>query len=213
MVSLGMDPASVTVLRNGVDLKLFRPGDRSAVRQQLGWQGNVLLSVGLLIERKGHHLAIDMMRQLPEKFSLMIAGEGPMRGQLERQIAEAGLVGRVHLLGSKSQTELVDLYGAADALVLASSREGMANVLLESLACGTPLLATRAWGTPEVVRDPVAGVMADERSAQALAAACLRLFAAYPDRAATRQYAETFGWDTTTNGQLELFDRVLGNRA
>jgi glycosyltransferase involved in cell wall biosynthesis len=168
------------------------------------------VSVGWLIERKGHHLVIDAMRSLPEECCLKIIGEGPMREALQRQVAQLGLGRRVEFLGPKRQQELVELYGAADALVLASSREGMANVLLESLACGTPLIATPAWGTPEVVKIPAAGVLASDRSADALAAAGRKLFAAYPDRAATRAYAETFSWDATTRGQLEIFSRVTG---
>lgn len=210
MLALGVPPEKVTVLRNGVDLQLFRPCDRDAVRERLSWRGRILLSVGLLIERKGHHLIVDMLRHLPADYSLVIVGEGPMRGSLQRQIAEAGLGGRVHLLGARNQAELVELYGAADALVLASSREGMANVLLESIACGTPLIATRAWGTPEVVRGAAAGVLAPERTPESLAEACRTLFAHYPDRAATRTYAETFSWSATTQGQLDLFNRVLG---
>ena len=93
--------------------------------------------------------------------------------------------------------------------MLASSREGWANVLLESMACGTPVVATNVWGTPEVVAAPEAGVLMAERTPQALAQAVQALFASYPDHAATRRYAERFSWDDTTRGQLELFQRIL----
>lgn len=213
MIALGARGDKITVLRNGVDLKLFKPCDRDTVRARLGWSGRVLLSVGWLIERKGHHLAIEALRTLPDAYSLKIAGEGPMRLELERLAATLGVSQRVEFLGAKRQNELAELYGAADALVLASSREGMANVLLESLACGTPLIATPAWGTPEVVRVPEAGVLAKERSAEALSAACETLFANYPNRMDTRAYAETFSWDATTQGQLDIFSRVLAREA
>ena len=86
-----------------------------------------------------------------------------------------------------AQQQLRRYYGAADALVLASSREGWANVLLESMACGTPVIASNVWGTPEVVTAPAAGVLMKERTPQAVAEAAQHLLANYPDRAATRR--------------------------
>ncbi len=209
MAALGIDAARVKVLRNGVDLELFRPLDRALLREQLGWHGRVLLSVGLLIERKGHHIAIEALASLPPDASLAIAGEGSMADELAALARRLGVADRVKFLGRKSQQELVGLYSAADALVLASSREGMANVLLESLACGTPVIATPAWGTPEVVRERAAGVLTKDRTPQALARACEALFANYPDRHATRAYAEQFSWDATTAGQLQLFRSIM----
>ncbi len=209
MAAMDIDAAKIRVLRNGVDLELFRPSDRDALRQQLGWQGRVLLSVGLLIERKGHHIAIAALTELPPDVTLVIAGEGPMGAELKALAERCGVADRVRFLGRKSQQELVPLYGAADALVLASSREGMANVLLESLACGTPVIATPAWGTPEVVRGQAAGVLTKDRTPHELALACQRLFSAYPDHRATRIYAEQFSWDATTAGQLQLFRTIL----
>jgi glycosyltransferase involved in cell wall biosynthesis len=86
-------------------------------------------------------------------------------------------------------------------------------VLLEAMACGTPVVATPIWGTPEVVTTRAAGVLAAERSAAALAAGVRDLLAAPPARAATRQHAEQFGWEATTRGQLELFREILNRRA
>jgi glycosyltransferase involved in cell wall biosynthesis len=104
---------------------------------------------------------------------------------------------------------LPDLYGAADASVLASSREGWANVLLESMACGTPVVASNIWGNPEVVGAPEAGLIYEPNTPDGIAAGVRRLFADLPERAATRAYAEPFSWDETTAGQLALFWRVM----
>jgi len=209
LVAMGVDPDHVTVLRNGVDLKLFRPMDRQATRRRLGLDGPTLISVGHLIERKGHHLIVEAMRLLPG-FTLLIAGEGPERAHLERQIAELNLGDRVRLLGARPHAELPELYGAADALVLASSREGWANVLLEAMACGTPAIATPIWGNPEVVAKPEAGIIMVERSAKAIADSALALFGPRrPTREATRAYASAFSWDATTKGQIDLFRRVI----
>lgn len=205
MVALGAPEGKVTVLRNGVDTRLFRPPAARAARGR-----PTLLSVGHLIERKGHHLVIEAMTALPE-CELLVAGEGPERSRLTSLIAELGLGDRVRLLGARPHAEMPELYGAADVLVLASSREGWANVLLEAMACGTPVVATNIWGNPEVVRERAAGIIA-ERDAGAIGAAVRALLADPPARAATRRYAERFGWEETTAGQLALFRSVTGRR-
>ncbi|RJG27556.1 glycosyltransferase family 4 protein [Massilia cavernae] len=208
LVQLGADPAKITPLRNGVDLQRFRPGDRQALRGELGIDGFTLLSVGNLVTLKGHDLTIGALALLPG-VSLLIAGSGAERQRLEALARELKVADRVRFLGAVPQAELGRYYGAADAMVLASSREGWANVLLESMACGTPVVASNVWGTPEVVAAPAAGVLMKERSARGVADAVTALRADYPDRAATRRYAEQFGWDATTEGQLRLFGGVI----
>jgi teichuronic acid biosynthesis glycosyltransferase TuaC len=207
LVELGAPPDKVTVLRNGVDTALFRPVDRDMARAALGLVRPTLISVGLLIDRKGHHRVIEAMTQLPE-MDLIIVGEGPERSRLSALIERLGLTNRVRLLGARPHAELPMLYGAADALVLASSREGWANVLLESMACGTPVVASNIWGNPEVVQAPEAGVIAQENTPDGIASAVRGLFAHRPARAMTRAYAERFSWDETTAGQIALFRSV-----
>ena len=115
---------------------------------------------------------------------------------------------RVSLTGSLPNTELLKWYSAADVLLLCSSREGWANVLLESMACGTPVVATDIWGTPEVVAAPEAGRLVAQRDGAAFAAAVDELLTAGVDRTATRRYAEGFSWQATTEGQLALFGDI-----
>jgi glycosyltransferase involved in cell wall biosynthesis len=209
LIELGADPARAVVLRNGVDTAAFHPVDRDAARAALGLTRPTLVSVGGLVERKGHHRTIEAMLELPE-FDLIIVGEGPERVALEAQISSLGLGGRVRLLGPHPHARLPQFYGAADAMVLASSREGWANVLLESMACGTPVVASNIPGNPEVVREPAAGLVVENNTPAGIAAGVRRLFADPPARAATRKYAERFGWEETSAGQMALFRRVLG---
>ena len=208
LVALGAPADKVTVLRNGVDTTLFRPpANRAAARQALGLHAPTLISVGLLIERKAHHLTIEAMRQLPG-FELLIVGEGPEQARLAGLIERFGLSDRVRLLGPRPHGELPSLYGAADALVLASSREGWANVLLESMACGTPVVASNIAGNPEVVREAAAGMIVETNTPEGIGTAVRRLFARLPARDATRAYAEQFGWEETTAGQVAVFRKV-----
>lgn len=212
LVALGVPPERVVVLRNGVDLALFRPPEnRDLLRERLGLTGPTLLSVGLLIPRKRHDLTIGAVAELPG-VRLLIAGEGAERGALEALARRLGVADRVRFLGAVPHGELPALYGAADVMVLASEREGWANVLLEAMACGTPVVATPAWGSREAVGSEGAGIVVEEASAQAIAAAVRRLLAAPPSRAAVRAHAERFGWDEVSAGQLALFRDILGCR-
>jgi teichuronic acid biosynthesis glycosyltransferase TuaC len=209
---LGAPAERVRVLRNGVDTVAFRPTDRAAARQILGLSRPTLLSVGLLIERKGHDRLIEAMLHLPD-FDLRIVGEGPEREKLAGLIERLGLAGRVRLLGAYPHRSLPAMYTAADALVLASSREGWANVLLEAMACGTPVVASDIPGNGEVVRSREAGLLMDRSTPAGIAEAVRRLFADPPTRAATRAYAERFGWDETSAGQRDLFRALIGRAA
>lgn len=210
MVELGADPATVHVMRNGVDLDLFRPIDRKTARSRWQLSRRTLLSVGHLIERKGHDLVIQALEQLPD-VDLIIAGDGPEKGRLQRLASKLGIADRVRFAGVVEHDDLPMLYSAVDGLVLASSREGWPNVLLEALACGTPVIATRNWGTPEIVSVPEAGLLVDERTPEALARAAHDVLQAPPNRAETRRFAEGFSWDATTDAQLSLFSSLLAS--
>lgn len=208
---LGGDPAKLNVFRNGVDLERFVPESRLAARQRLGHSAErrQLLSVGHLVERKGHHIAIEALPLLPADVDLNIVGTGGERAALEALAARLGVTSRVRFAGMIPQTELKWWYSAADILLLCSSREGWANVLLEGMACGTPVVATNIWGTPEVVSTPDAGLLMRERSAPALAEAVQALFVADPDREKVRRHAEGFSWEQTTRDQLRLFGDLV----
>lgn len=210
MIAIGIAPGRVRTLRNGVDLQKFVRIEKGAARARLGWGCEpTLLSVGLLVERKGHDILIRALRGLPG-WRAVIVGQGELRASLERLAIDLGVSDRVRFAGEVEHGELKYFYSAADALVLCSSREGWANVLLESMACGTPVIAARVWGTPEVVSAPEAGVLMDGRTPEALRRAVAQLMEASPDWTATRRHAERFSWDATTDGQLRLFDQVLG---
>ena len=210
LVGMAIEPNHVEVLRNGVDLDIFFPRDRVAARRRFGLERPTLLSVGQLIERKSNDLVFGALRLLPDHV-LLVAGDGPERDRLRSLAEQLGVSDRIRFLGSIPHRQLAELYSAADALVLASSREGWPNVLLESMACGTPVVASNIWGNPEVVRGPEAGFLMEERNSEGIAAAVRRLFANLPDRSATRRYAEKFSWDKTSVGQINLFEKVVAD--
>jgi teichuronic acid biosynthesis glycosyltransferase TuaC len=212
MAALGADAGRITVLRNGVDLNQFQPpssdGARMALRADLAIEGPTLLSVGHLIPRKGHHHVIGALPHLPG-WRAMIVGEGPEHGRLLALATALGVAERVRLMGAQPHEDLVRFYGAADILVLASSREGWANVLLEAMACGTPVVASDIPGNPEVVQRREAGLIVARNTPEGFADGVRALWADPPPRAGVRAYAEGFSWDATSQGQMDVFNQAL----
>lgn len=212
MTQLGVPSERVSVMRNGVDLALFSPStneEQIALKQshKLDTQ-HLAISVGWLIERKGHHLIIEALQMLPD-VTLAIAGSGPDLEKLRQQAEEMNVANRVLFLGALSQIELNAWFQASDVSVLASSREGWANVLLESMASGTPVVATRVWGTPEVVQTPSAGVLV-ERNPQDIANGIKAILEKDKTRSETRRYAEQFSWEETCKGLYDIFSGIVG---
>jgi glycosyltransferase involved in cell wall biosynthesis len=213
LISWGIDPGRLHVFRNGVDLERFRPVPQPEARAALGLTGSpLLLSVGYLIERKGQHLLIEALAQLRARLPgahLVLVGDGPERARLEALAARLGVLEQVNFVGAVSNAALYQWYSAADVFLLASSREGWANVLLEAMACGTPVVATDIWGTPEVVADASVGRLVDRRDAAAFATGIVDLWQSKPDRRVVRSYAEGFSWMQTSDAQLALFSRIV----
>lgn len=136
-----------------------------------------------------------------------------MRHKLEELAHLSGVGDRVRFLDNIPQAELCKLYNAADVLVLASSREGMANVLLESLACGTPVIATNVGGNQEVVQDQEVGLILKSRSVEDIVSGIQNLKDDYPSRELVRKYAETLSWSTISGSIKESFSEIcMSNR-
>lgn len=190
MAALGLPEENIRVHYTGVDLDRFMPVERTPR------DGPLLITVGYLIERKGQRFVIDALRELPGA-RLMIVGDGPDRPALEAQIAAAGLGERVTLAGPVPHNRLPALFADADVMVLPSASEGLANVWVEALACGTPIVIADVGGARELVDRPAAGRLAP-RDPSAIAAAVREIVADPPDRMETRATAERFTWAANT---------------
>lgn len=210
MQTLGAPANKLHVLRNGVDLQRFQLLDKTEARQHIKLpNGRWMLSVAALRELKGQHLMIEALQQMPE-WNLLIVGEGE-EGERLRQLAnKLGVANRVRFEGAVPQQNLSAYYAAADVFVLASSREGWPNVLLESMACGTAVVATPVSGVPDIICAPEAGELMAERSAQEIVTAVNRLMARQASLApqATRQYAAQYDWATTSAAQQAIFQTI-----
>ncbi|WP_454885553.1 glycosyltransferase [Sphingomonas oryzagri] len=208
MVALGLPEQKIRVHYTGVDLDRFRPAaDRVAAKAALDVSGPLLLSVGALIPRKGHDLAIRALAELPD-VTLMIAGKGPEHSALEALARRIGVADRVRLLGPQPHGALPALAGAADVGVLVSASEGLANAWVESLACGTPLVLSDVGGARELVDRPEAGRIV-AREPAAIAAAVRELLVSPPDPAAVRATAERFTWEANATALREHLARLV----
>ncbi|MFO1217480.1 MAG: glycosyltransferase [Burkholderiaceae bacterium] len=203
-VSLGAPPQRTLVVGNGVDLARFHPLNQSEQRRQFGLAvgAQVLITVGGLVERKGFHRVIELLPALRRRFGdlqyLVVGGpspEGDWTDRLRSQVASLGLESCVRFCGAVEPDRLASYLSAADLFVLATSNEGWANVLLEAMACGLPVVTTRVGGNAEVVSRDDLGLLVPfgDTSAlqQAIESALLRDW----DRAAIRAYAQQNTWD------------------
>jgi teichuronic acid biosynthesis glycosyltransferase TuaC len=154
----------------------------------------------------------QLVQQRPQVWSratLLIVGDGPDRALLQQAISDLGLVAQVRLVGTVPNADLARWYSAADVLVLASSREGWPNVLLEAMACGTPVVASAVGGIPEVLASRQVGRLVTQRSPEGFAAAMQEVVDAQLNRVEVRRYAEGFGWERTSAQQLALFNQLV----
>lgn len=211
LVAIGAPEQRIHTLHNGVDNSLFRSLDQNECRTELGLDqdARVVLSVGNLVNLKGHDLLIDVLPLLDDDYQLLIVGDGPMRSNLEAQAEARGVADRVRFCGTVAQPELATYYSAADVFALASSSEGLANVWLESLACGTPVVTTRVGGAPEVIRSRVAGRLVDERSPGAFAKAIRGMLAERSSSAAVQGEIKQFNWKSTSAGLHAVFKTAV----
>lgn len=217
-LQLGADPHTTQVVGNGVDLQRFRPVDRAAARAHLGLPPDapVLITVGGLVERKGFHRVIELMpalRQTHHDLHYLVVGgpspEGDWTERLQAQVRELGLQANVRFTGPVEPAGLSELLSAADVFVLPTRNEGWANVLLEAMACGLPVVTTRVGGNAEVVCRPELGTVVPFGDAAALQQALEQALATPWDRAALRRYAEANTWDLRVD-DLEREFRALG---
>ena len=220
-ISLGIAGDKVRVVGNGVDTAKFHPADRAQARAQLGIAADVpvLISVGGLVERKGFHRVIaclpELIARYPELQLLIVGGasaEGDMRAVLERQVAELGMQAHVHFLGILPAASLKWPLSAADVFVLSTRNEGWANVFLEAMACGLPVISTDVGGNAEVVCRAELGTIVPFDDHAALRDALMAALAKDWDRAAILAYARGNDWQTRVAVLVEEFGAIYAQR-
>lgn len=216
-VNLGVPGEKIEVVGNGVDTDKFRHMDRIECRRALDLAVDVpvLISVGGLVERKGFHRVIevlpDLIRRYPQLVYLIVGGpsaEGNNRAELVALVARLGLQRHVRFLGTRKPEELSAVLSAADVFVLATRNEGWANVFLEAMACGLPVVTTDVGGNQEVVCRSDIGTIVPFGDAQALSGALAHALGHPWDRQQIRDYALDNAWDERVTRLLAAFRRL-----
>ena len=216
MVARGLPGEKIVVHYTGLDRALFRPLDRAASRAMLAArfglpaEGPLLATVGALIPRKGQQLAIRALARIPGA-RLALVGTGPDQATLELLARDSGMADRVHFLGSLDHALLPAVLSAADAMVLPSASEGLANAWVEALACGCPLVISDAGGARELVTGPTAGRIV-ARDADAIAGAVRELLADPPARERVAECAARFSWDANAAALAGYYESIIPNR-
>lgn len=218
VVALGADAQKIEVVGNGVDTVKFKAIDKGKAREQLQIAGDaeVLISVGGLVDRKGFHRVIKTLPQLlenhPRLIYLIVGGaspEGNNRTELEHLVKTLSLTQRVRFLGEMPAENLHVPLSASDIFVLATANEGWANVFLEAMACGLPVISTDVGGNREVVSARTLGTIVPFGQSDALARAIDDALTHDWDRQAIIRYAADNAWDKRVFVLLAAFNRLL----
>ncbi len=216
MAALGMDAGKIGVHYTGLDRDRFRPLDHLQLRNQLAREigfvmpdnAPLLACAGALIERKGQAIAIAALEAVPGA-RLVLVGQGEDEAQLRALAASKGLADRVHFAGSVDHDLMPLILSAADVMVLPTASEGLANVWVEALACGTPVVTCDVGGARELITNETAGRLV-ERTPEAVAAGINALLNAPPSREAVAALTAGFSWDANAAALAAHYARLVG---
>lgn len=212
MVNMGVSADKITPLRNGIDATKFErdPNAKTAVCQRFGLDASkpIIVFAGWLIPRKRVDIVIDAVSQLSDAQALIV-GDGPLMDTLKSQVATLGLERRVVFVGRVEPEKVSNYFSAADVFCLPSEREGWANVMLEAMACGVPVVARAVDGAVELITEDKAGRLVEGSDAGKYADAITSVINARYDVEEVRAFAQQFDWKSTTDGQLKIFERAV----
>ena len=217
VVSIGVDPEKIRVVGNGIDLLKFFPLDRDIVRAELNIakDAKVLISVGALVDRKGFHRVIALLptlvQQYPKLLYLIVGGDSPegnIKSRLQEQVKTLKLEDHVRFLGAYPSEQLKQPLSAADVFVLATANEGWANVFLEAMACGLPVITTDVGGNKEVVNSLELGIVVPFADPEALFSALILALEKDWQASEIIRYAQQNSWDSRVSVLTEEFRRV-----
>ena len=215
---LGIDESKFEVIPNGIDTTQFLPFDKLECRKKLGIpkRKKVIISVGALVQRKGHHHIIDILPKLIEKYPdllyLLVGGssvEGDMSALLKKQVKSLGLDGYVWFTGEVPHSMVNRYLCASDIFALATQYEGLANVFLEAMACGLPVVTTKVCGNPEAVHNGETGLLFPFGDREALIKSLDEALRRNWNHEAIIKYAQGHKWDKVAERIYAQYQQIL----
>ena len=215
-IQLGVDKDRIFIIPNGVDKDTFQIRNKKACRRELGLPLNkkLLVTVAHLGHRKGHHEVIQALARLPEDVFLILVGGAAQGGTPDSIMAAAeksGVGKRVMLAGPQSYDRVARYFSAADASVLASYREGCPNAVLESLACGTPVVATDVGAVQDILPVPDAGRIVPPQEVEPLKNALVEVIGQKWDPGAVQEKSAVRSWDQVAEKVQTVISQITGN--
>jgi glycosyltransferase involved in cell wall biosynthesis len=216
ILSLGYRSNKISVIPNPVDVNVFRPISQLKSRSLLNlpFQKKIILTVGTLTEMKGHIYLIDAMKlisKIRDDVMLVIVGSGPLKNLLLTKVKKLGLNGKVFMVGEKPHNEIPLWLNASDLFVLSSINEGLPSSILEAVACGKPVVATRVGGISDVISSSDVGVLVEPKDTYALAQAILEALDRKWDFEIIRENARKYSIRNVVNQILQVYQRVLSS--
>lgn len=216
LLSLGVSSNKLHVIPNGYDEKLFNPVPLYEARKKLclPFSKKVLLSVGGLVDMKGHTCLVDAMRIVLKKRNdviLVIVGSGPLKEKLHKKAKKLGLNGKILFVGRKKHDEIPMWINASDLFVLPSLSEGFPTVIPEAMACGKPVIGTCVGGVPEAITSDDVGVLVNPKDPEALAQVILEALDRKWVPRIILNYAKQYSWTNLTKQILSVYRKVLKN--
>jgi glycosyltransferase involved in cell wall biosynthesis len=220
-ISLGVRPERTKTIPNGIETSVFFERDRIACRKRFEMPPDrkIILSVGYLIERKGHHRAVRSLKVLLDQgcpCELWIVGgkgrEGDYEQEIRRLVKDLNIEGYVRFQGPVPSKELPDYMSAADVLCLATTREGWPNVVHEALGCGTPVVVTDVGGVPDLVPSSDFGFIVPVNDQNALDEALAKAVRIPWNRGAIAAWGQSRSWRHVAAEVAGEFRQVIAER-
>ena len=216
--TLGITKDKFTIIPNGVDLKEIRLLEKIECRKRFNIpkDSKVIISVGGLVERKGHHRVLEVLpeltKRIPDLLYIIVGGgtvEGDISYQLKKQVESLGLKSNVMFTGEVPHHQVNQLLSAADIFVLATRYEGWANVFCEAMACGLPVVTTRVCGNPEIIDDGKTGILVPFGDSEALCTAIIKALQKKWDRDMIMKKARIRTWGVVAKEVYEQFEQIV----
>ncbi len=198
---------------NGMDPTRFYPGSQSRARKKLGvshWK-KIIVFVGRLEPVKGLDKLIQAVSELEANVGLILVGNGSLKKALTRHVQELGMEERILFCGAIEHHCLVDYFQAADLLALASYSEGWPTIILEAMACGTPVVSPAVGGVPEIITNDSLGVLTENNRPELLTRALKKALGTSWDGYRICRYTEKYTWDAVADAYVNLYDRIAEN--